>query len=238
MRTLRTFLTVIGAVTVLILAANTVAYAATGGKFILGHTNKANKVSTLKRTSSGAALNLVTKSSGNAPLSTNGKGRVTNLNADMLDGLDSSTLRTRSYVFHASVTASTGFDLAIPVPAGSYLISWTNFLQLLGPASVDCYVLEQNPGAPDRQTARVAFNNDTTGGNFYPSASGSGIVTKKTGGTITFSCVSVGDDFQTYSGTPIEIVATPTTVLSTSTLTARIAPRIAPKGSVLGQHAQ
>jgi hypothetical protein len=95
MRSLKTSLTVIGAVVVLLLAGNTVAYAATGGKFFLGKTNKADQVSTLKRTTSGAALNLVTKSSSNAPLTTNGKGKVANLNADSLDGKDSSAFQTK-----------------------------------------------------------------------------------------------------------------------------------------------
>jgi hypothetical protein len=43
MRRLKTFLTVIGAVTILVLAANSAVYAATGGRFILGKTNKANR---------------------------------------------------------------------------------------------------------------------------------------------------------------------------------------------------
>lgn len=91
MQKLKTFLTVIGAVTILVLAANSAVYAATGGKFVLGSTNKAGKVSTLKRTHSGAALNLVTKSSANPPMTVNGRGKVTNLNADRLDGRDSSS---------------------------------------------------------------------------------------------------------------------------------------------------
>jgi hypothetical protein len=99
---LKSFLTVLGAVTVLVLAGNTVAFAATGGKFFLGKTNKADQVSTLKRTTSGAALNLVTKSSSNAPLTTNGKGKVANLNADSLDGKDSSAFQSKvgPFVWH------------------------------------------------------------------------------------------------------------------------------------------
>jgi hypothetical protein len=134
MRHLKTFLTVIGAVTILVLAANSAVYAATGGKFILGKTNKANKVSTLKRTTSGAALNLVTKSSSNAPLSTNGKGMVANLNADKVDGLDASALRSSTLTSavpagvtvrgtigqHLSSVAAgleSGFTASLPVPA-------------------------------------------------------------------------------------------------------------------------
>jgi hypothetical protein len=122
MQKLKTFLTVIGAVTVLVLAANSAVYAATGGKFILGKTNKAAKVSTLKRTTSGSALNLVTRSSSNAPLTTNGKGKVTNLNSDSLDGHDS------SYFAHivaygqvnADGTAARIYGPATPAKDGAY----------------------------------------------------------------------------------------------------------------------
>lgn len=95
MRRLQTVLTVIGAITVLVLGGNAVAYAATGGKFILGKTNKANASSILKRTTAGAPLTLRTQSSANPPLSTNGSGRVANLNADMLDGKDSGAFQTK-----------------------------------------------------------------------------------------------------------------------------------------------
>jgi hypothetical protein len=90
MRHLKTFLTVIGAVTILVLAANSAVYAATGGKFILGKKNTANNVSTLKRTTAGPALKLKTATSGSAPLAVTGTGKVANLNVDKLDDLDSS----------------------------------------------------------------------------------------------------------------------------------------------------
>jgi len=136
MQRFKTFLTVIGAVTILVLAANSAVYAATGGKFILGKTNKANTVSTLKRTTPGTALNLVTKSAGNAPLSTNGRGKVANLNADMLDGKDSSAFAantpTKVYKFTAS-TPATSHSFTIPIPSpGTYLMSYSVPMSLGG----------------------------------------------------------------------------------------------------------
>lgn len=83
-------LTVLGAVTVLVLAANTVALAANGKGFLLGKTNSASKVTTLTRTVSGPALQVKTKSNLNAPFAVNGTGKVANLNADKIDGKDSS----------------------------------------------------------------------------------------------------------------------------------------------------
>jgi hypothetical protein len=155
MQKFKTFLTVIGAVTILVLAANSAVYAATGGKFILGKTNKANKVSTLKRTTSGSALSLVTKSSANAPLATNGRGKVTNLNADMVDGLDSTALKTRTIVLTDSdtVTVHPGFVTwsLSSVPAGTYLVSWdVNMLPL---ADTDDIVCAVTTNSFDRQFA-------------------------------------------------------------------------------------
>lgn len=75
-----------GAVAVLVLGSGT-AYAATGGKFILGQSNSANKVSTLSN-SAGTALSLNSKA-GTPPLKVNRAVKVANLNADKLDGLDS-----------------------------------------------------------------------------------------------------------------------------------------------------
>jgi hypothetical protein len=113
MHRIKTFLTVIGAVTILVLAANTVAYAATGGKFVLGQTNKANKATTLKRTTSGPALNLVTKPSSTAPFTVNSNGKVANLNADSLDGLDSSSFAPASLSSQVS-----GIAASAPIAEG------------------------------------------------------------------------------------------------------------------------
>lgn len=82
---------------VVIAALDYTASAATGGKFILGQLNKAGKQTVLKRTKPGPALGLTTKSSSNAPFTTNATGKVANLNADKLDGMDSVTLGTRAY---------------------------------------------------------------------------------------------------------------------------------------------
>jgi len=96
MRSLKTLLTVIGAVTVLVLASNTLALAATGHALILGKKNTANKITKLKRTTEGPALKLKTTSPSASPLVVNGKGKVANLNADKIDGKDSSAFAPSS----------------------------------------------------------------------------------------------------------------------------------------------
>jgi hypothetical protein len=90
MRHLKTTLAVLGAVTVLVLAGNSIAMAATGKAFILGKGNSANKMTSLSRTTAGSALKLKTTTSAAAPMVVNGRGKVGNLNADLLDGKDSS----------------------------------------------------------------------------------------------------------------------------------------------------
>jgi hypothetical protein len=78
----------------LFLSLSGTAYAATGGSFILGQTNKAGTLSTVQRTTTnGAALRVLTRQSSNPPFVVNGTGKVANLNADRLDGLDSTALR-------------------------------------------------------------------------------------------------------------------------------------------------
>ena len=76
-------------------------YAATGGNFILGKSNSASSTTSLSATpASGSALSVTNATSGlpaaafkvttAAPFTVNSKTKVTNLNADLLDGLDSS----------------------------------------------------------------------------------------------------------------------------------------------------
>jgi hypothetical protein len=197
MRSLKTALTVIGAVTVLVLAANTITYAATGGTFFLGRTNKAGTQTTLRRTTSGAALGLVTKSSKNAPLSTNGTGKVVHLNADRLDGLDSSALTTRTYRYTIpSQTAVTSFDVTFPtLPAGTYLASY-DLLARVDAAGAHTVCFFADPG--DTRFSMVAFGSANTDGSVL-TMNATGVVDTSFAGNL--SCVAVGgmmtldDDF-------------------------------------------
>lgn len=109
---------VVGAVAASVVMIATAALAGTGigGVFNLGKTNKVNAQSTLTgkagssnlqltNTGSGPALGL-TVGSGKAPLVVNAKaGKATNLNADKLDGLNSTDLERalafRTLTFHA-----------------------------------------------------------------------------------------------------------------------------------------
>lgn len=113
-----------GAVAVLVLGSGT-AYAATGGKFILGKSNYAGATSSLSN-KNGTALALNSKS-GTAPLKVNRTVKVANLNSDLLDGLDSSSLarsgmRTGSFYGSGEYGASPDeFVAAVTCPAGTVL---------------------------------------------------------------------------------------------------------------------
>jgi hypothetical protein len=89
----------IGVVVTLVIGSGT-AYAATGGTFLLGKSNSASTTTVLSN-SRGTALSLSSKA-GTAPLKVNRATKVTNLNSDQLDGLDSTrfalaTGTTRAY---------------------------------------------------------------------------------------------------------------------------------------------
>lgn len=222
MQKLKTFMTVIGAVTILVLAANTVAYAATGGKFILGHVNKANKVSTLKRTTSGSALSLVTKSSGNAPLTTNGRGKVTNLNADLVDGYDSSSMVNATTTFTKSinlVSAATAFGLTTStIPAGTYLA--TGSAWVYGPTSsggIECHI-----AGTLTSTALWSWIAGNPDGFYTPEMVGA--VTLTGPQTVTFEC-HAGPSFtwHTFVGAPLQLTLTKVAVPITGSAT-RVAP--------------
>jgi len=73
------------------------AYAATGGTFILGKSNSASTTTSLTN-SSGTALALTSKS-GTAPLRVSNGTKVALLNADRIDGLDSTSFARAGAAF-------------------------------------------------------------------------------------------------------------------------------------------
>jgi hypothetical protein len=90
----------IAATLALFLALGGTAYAANGGSFLLGRSNAASLTTTLTNTGAAPALTLRPRT-GFAPLSTTSRVKAPNLNADLLDGVDSTQL--------ALASGSTGF---------------------------------------------------------------------------------------------------------------------------------
>jgi hypothetical protein len=116
------------------------------GLFHLNHNNNATKVSTLTKSGAGPALSVRVDSG--APLRVNSDARVTNLNADKLDG-NNSTAFLPSEIYSKSVTQTipaNNFDNGITVycdrrdvaVSGSYRIEKPGaYLQVLGEERVD-----------------------------------------------------------------------------------------------------
>lgn len=84
---------VVGVVFGVVVGGGGIAVAATGGSFLLGKSNAAGHTTALKNTGAGATLSLISARGGQSPLAVSSNaGKATNLNADKLDGLDSSAL--------------------------------------------------------------------------------------------------------------------------------------------------
>lgn len=222
MRHLRTALTVLGAVTVLLLAGNSLAYAATGKALILGGANSAGKQTVLARTTLGPVLNLRARSSSSAPLTTNARGKVTNLNADRVDGLDAVALRTQSRVYTSSFDGAGDATVTIPVGLGSYLVSYAVYAEteMDAPVAISCWVLEDRVGGVN--DVRVASDATEVSKLYVDHAlSGSGLVTRTADATIKLRCDAVDGEFRTDQ-VPVQVVVTPTAHLSTQALLASV----------------
>lgn len=223
MRRFKTIASAIVVALVVITCVDYVASAATGGKFILGQLNKANKQTTLKRTTGGSPLGLTTKSSSNAPLATNGRGRVANLNADLVDGLDSSALRTSSYSWTKSVAAPVAnVTVDIPLGPGTYVIGYDAYMVNggLDGSVAGCYVWRQR-GTDYVYYAETRYASLT--GNSV-GASASSIVSIASGDDLRLYCYAP-TNWDTDPAQPIHIYAIRTTVAGGGAL------RIAPDGA-------
>ena len=143
MRHFKSVLAVLGAATILVLAGNTIVTAATGSNLLLGKSNSAGANTSITRTTSGSVLSLKSKSSTNAPLTVNGRGKVTNLNADKLDGKDSTSFAPYPKVIRGTWSMATsgnpGF-MAADISFGWTLPSSpvTHFIENGGPVPAGC----------------------------------------------------------------------------------------------------
>jgi len=117
----------------LFFAMSGTAYAATGGTFLIGKSNYATTATGLTN-SAGTALSLASKT-GYPPLAVNQTVKVSRLNADLLDGVDSSALQRR-----VSGTCNTGSAIVAVSGTGSvtcHLISSTNMVVTASVGNID-----------------------------------------------------------------------------------------------------
>lgn len=195
MRHVKTTLAVLGAATILVLAANTIAVAATGQPFLLGKSNSANNVTALTRTTSGSALKLQTATSTNPPLTVNGGGKVTNLNADKVDSYDSSVLLNKTTIFsrYINTTATSGFTLYTPtLPAGSYQVTakgWIYGPTAGPPAYIICYARFGSPLVEQVMTVQS---------NGFYSVNLSGVLATQSADEITITCDGPTGNYVSY----------------------------------------
>jgi hypothetical protein len=104
-----------------VILAGGAAYAANGGALILGRANSASLPTSL-RNSTGTALAL-TSSNGKPSLTVNGKAKVANLNADALDGVDSTSFSLKlghTGIIEGSASDGDGFVNTARCPTGTY----------------------------------------------------------------------------------------------------------------------
>lgn len=146
---LKSVLSALGIACALVVGLDYVSFAATGSSLILGKSNSASTPTTISRTTSGPAVNFSTKT-GSAPFAVNHSTRVSHLNADLLDGKDSTAFATKSttkvYKFTAASSATThAFDIPIP-SAGLYLVTYSVPTTLGGSANqwASCQIGQQD----------------------------------------------------------------------------------------------
>jgi hypothetical protein len=171
MRNLKSVLAVLGAAVILVLAANTVSIAATGQALLLGKSNSANANTSITRTTSGSVLKLKSALSSNSPLTVNGKGKVTNLNADQVDGLSGSALQNR--IIRYRIPASSGSNAytwhLAGLPSGTYMATYSVYT-LTAISNGQCW-LRKPVGSAFKLVANAAIGSTTASWN------ASGVVT-------------------------------------------------------------
>ena len=119
MRMSRTASFAAGAVVALVIGGGS-AVAATGGTFLLGKSNYASTPTGLTN-SGGVALSLKSKT-GTAPLAVSSPTKVTNLNADQLDGISSGSFALKSG--RTGVYANASFDIDETDPDTTAVVVW------------------------------------------------------------------------------------------------------------------
>lgn len=219
MRQLKTLGTALIVALVLVTCADYTSFATTGKSFLLGKLNTSAKVTTFARTTSGPVLALHSKKTTNPPLTVNGRGKVANLNADLVDGLDSSLLanRTSVYSFYLNLNGVSEFSRqTATLPAGGYLV--TANLELVGaPTSAGtrllCYIQAYSP---NQQIASVTEMNSS---GVY-SINLSGVVRNVSATKITLGCQGPMGNYKTVSDGPGQISVTRIGQLTMGTATA------------------
>ena len=187
-------------------------YAATGGNFILGQANSAGNTTSLSAPLAGKKALQVTNAStgagasalglnvatGHAPFTVNSGTKVANLNADKLDGIDSTGFRSNAYIDRQdsiqALNASGATQVASKsLPAGSFVV----IAKLLADndassaARIDCSLNDPAASQLDFMKLRLAPTN--TPNLEFGNISLAGAVTLSVPGTVTVQCAQLED---------------------------------------------
>jgi hypothetical protein len=199
---IKSVLIALGIALAMVVSLDFVSYAAKGRSFLLGRLSYAKHQTSLGRTQAGAPLGLYSKP-GSPPLLVNSGTKVAHLNADSVDGYDASALRNRAWVFTRALTASTSnLALTLPLPAGTYLVSYSAYLPGAAGDQVGCWI-GRTAGSATTHVAESRFD----AGPATPGLTGTGLVTKGAGVAVSFNC-SAANPFVTDSTHPLQVVAT------------------------------
>lgn len=156
----------IAATLALFIALGGTAYAANGGTFLLGRSNAASLTTTLTNSGASPALTLRPRS-GLPPIASSSRVKSPNLNADLLDGVDSSQF--------ALVRGNTGFivgdgptgDASATCPAGTRLTGGGGFaagpdnllfLSAPDPTTVRTWLASAAPSGEDVLAVAICYN--------------------------------------------------------------------------------
>lgn len=187
MSVLRNLAVVSTAALVGLLAANGVAFAATGHGVLLGHANSSAGATGLTRTGPGPALALKVRA-GSAPLTVSSDRLVKHLNADAVDGQSARALQTRAtrYVVAPLDAPTTRVVLALDgVRHGLYQASFNIAATTSASGTrVNCYLstdLDQTSG--DSQL--LAYGSDFLG---FSTTNSSGFVDYRHGPGLALTC--------------------------------------------------
>jgi hypothetical protein len=169
-----------------------VAYAANGGAFLLGRSNSETATATLKNTA-GTPLSLVAKS-GYAPLKVNSAVKVANLNADRLDGIDST-----QFLRSTGVSANSAQLGGKPEAAFALATAKTGYVESATDVGIDV----NSDGIFEFYTAEATCPAGTvlTGGGAYAGGSGDVFYTgpSQAGKTNTWQAYSMGTPTNAYA---------------------------------------
>jgi hypothetical protein len=169
--------TVVLSAALVVIGLELTAYAANGHPLLLGGVNHSVGATTVVNDGLGPALKLKT-GKGQPPLAVNSRARVTNLNADTVDGLQGKSLRTNARVFSIPGMKSHQYLLK-GVRPGRYLATLDVTLASSGTAG--CALEDSHTGE------YLAFASGASDG-LYAGASAAAVITLPPGSSLLLSC--------------------------------------------------